>query len=412
MLKIIPLAIGLRYIRAKRRNQFISFVSGFSLLGMALGVMALIVVMSVMNGFDREMKQRLLRVIPHGFVTQQPAMKNWQVLREQLLRNTDIVAAAPFVEGFALAGFQSQVQGVQVSGVDPELQGGVSAVVDNMLIGELGDLQAGQFGIVLGAVLARQLRVVTGDKLTLTLPEVSITPAGVYPRVKRFTVVGVFEVNAPVDQELALIHIHDAEKLYRIQAPMGLQLKFTDIYEAGAITSRLRQSLEDEYRWRDWSQTQGSLFQAVKMEKVVIGVLLSIIIAVAAFNIVSSLVLMVADKRSDIAVLRTLGLNARQIMGIFIVQGCGVGVIGTAVGVVSGILLALYISPIVAFFESLTGRQVFDANIYFISHLPSHLQWLDVVMICSLALLLSLLATLYPAWRAARIQPAEALRYE
>uniref|UniRef100_UPI0030EDB6CC FtsX-like permease family protein n=1 Tax=uncultured Gilvimarinus sp. TaxID=1689143 RepID=UPI0030EDB6CC len=267
-------------------------------------------------------------------------------------------------------------------------------------------------GIVLGAVLARQLRVVTGDKLTLTLPEVSITPAGVYPRVKRFTVVGVFEVNAPVDQELALIHIRDAEKLYRSQAPMGLQLKFTDIYEAGAITSRLRQSLGDEYRWRDWSQTQGSLFQAVKMEKVVIGVLLSIIIAVAAFNIVSSLVLMVADKRSDIAVLRTLGLNARQIMGIFIVQGCGVGVIGTAVGAVSGILLALYISPIVAFFESLTGRQVFDANIYFISHLPSHLQWLDVVMICSLALLLSLLATLYPAWRAARIQPAEALRYE
>ena len=412
MLKIIPLAIGLRYIRAKRRNQFISFVSGFSLLGMALGVMALIVVMSVMNGFDREMKQRLLRVIPHGFVTQEPAMKNWQVLREQLLSNTDIVAAAPFVEGFALAGFQSQVQGVQVSGVDPQLQGGVSAVVDNMLIGELGDLQAGQFGIVLGAVLARQLRVVTGDKLTLTLPEVSITPAGVYPRVKRFTVVGVFEVNAPVDQELALIHIRDAEKLYRSQAPMGLQLKFTDIYEAGAITSRLRQSLGDEYRWRDWSQTQGSLFQAVKMEKVVIGVLLSIIIAVAAFNIVSSLVLMVADKRSDIAVLRTLGLNARQIMGIFIVQGCGVGVIGTAVGAVSGILLALYISPIVAFFESLTGRQVFDANIYFISHLPSHLQWLDVVMICSLALLLSLLATLYPAWRAARIQPAEALRYE
>ena len=412
MLKNIPLAIGLRYIRAKRRNQFISFVSGFSLLGMALGVMALIVVMSVMNGFDREMKQRLLRVIPHGFVMQEPAMDNWQQLRAQLLTDTDIVAAAPFVEGFALAGYHSQVQGVQVSGVDPQLQGEVSEVADNMLIGELSDLQSGQFGIVLGAVLARQLRVVTGDKLTLTLPEISITPAGVYPRVKRFTVVGVFEVNAPVDQELALIHIADAEKLYRNSGPMGLQLKFTDIYKAGAITSRLRQSLGNDYQFRDWSQTQGSLFQAVKMEKIVIGVLLSIIIAVAAFNIVSSLVLMVADKRSDIAVLRTLGLNARQIMGIFMVQGCGVGVIGTAVGTIGGVLLALYISPVVAFFESLTGRQVFDANVYFISHLPSQLQWGDVLTICSLALLLSLLATLYPAWRAGRIQPAEALRYE
>ncbi|WP_049721931.1 lipoprotein-releasing ABC transporter permease subunit [Gilvimarinus polysaccharolyticus] len=412
MLKNIPLAIGLRYIRAKRRNQFISFVSGFSLLGMALGVMALIVVMSVMNGFDREMKQRLLRVIPHGFITQEPAMQNWQAMRTQLLTNTDIIAAAPFVEGFALAGFSSEIQAVQVSGIDPELQGDVSAVADNMLIGELSSLQEGQFGIVLGAVLARQLRVITGDKLTLTLPDIAITAAGVFPRVKRFTVVGIFEVNAPVDQELALIHIADAQKLYRTQAPMGLQLKFTDIYQAGAITSRLRQTLGSDYQLHDWSQTQGSLFQAVKMEKIVIGVLLSIIIAVAAFNIVSSLVLMVADKRSDIAVLRTLGLNARQIMGIFMVQGCGVGVIGTAVGALAGVLLAYYISPVVAFFETLTGQQVFDADVYFISHLPSQLQWADVATICSVALLLSFLATLYPAWRAGRIQPAEALRYE
>jgi|SRR5690554_222898 len=412
MLKNIPLAIGLRYVRAKRRNQFISFVSGFSLLGMALGVMALIVVMSVMNGFDREMKQRLLRVIPHGFITQEPAMKNWQALRQQLLTHPEIIAAAPFVEGYALAGFHSEVQGVQVSGVDPLLQGGVSAVADNMLIGELANLQAGQFGIVLGAVLARQLRVTNGDKLTLTLPDITITPAGVYPRVKRFTVVGVFEVNAPVDQELALIHIADAQTLYRSQAPHGLQLKFSDIYRAGAITSGLRQTLEGSYQLRDWSQTQGSLFQAVKMEKVVIGVLLGIIILVAAFNIVSSLVLMVADKRSDIAVLRTLGLNARHIMAIFMVQGCAVGIIGTAMGAIAGVLLAFYISPVVAFFEALSGRQVFDANVYFISHLPSQLMWGDVLLICSVALLLSVLATLYPAWRAGRIQPAEALRYE
>lgn len=412
MLNNIPLAIGLRYIRAKRRNQFISFVSGFSLLGMALGVMALITVMSVMNGFDREMKQRLLRVIPHGFVTQSPSMPQWPQVRERLLTDSRIVAAAPFVEGFALASYHSGVQGVQVVGIDPSLQPSVSAVADNMLIGELKQLRPGEFGVVLGAVLARQLRVVTGDKLTLTLPDISITPAGVYPRVKRFTVVGVFEVHAPVDQELALIHLTDAQKLYRTQAPMGLQFKVTDIYQAGAIVRDWRTRLGDVYQWRDWSQTQGSLFQAVKMEKIVIGVLLSIIIAVAAFNIVSSLVLMVADKRSDIAVLRTLGLNARQIMGIFIVQGAGVGIIGTAIGAVAGVLLALYISPVVAFFEAVAGRQVFDANVYFISHLPSHLQWADVLTVCSVALLLSVLATLYPAWRAARIQPAEALRYE
>jgi lipoprotein-releasing system permease protein len=412
MLNNIPLAIGLRYIRAKRRNQFISFVSGFSLLGMALGVMALITVMSVMNGFDREMKQRLLRVIPHGFVTQAPSMPQWPQLRERLLSDPRILAAAPFVQGFALASYRSGVHGVQVAGIDPALQPSVSAVANNMLIGELKQLRPGEFGVVLGAVLARQLRVVTGDKITLTLPDISITPAGVYPRVKRFTVVGVFEVHAPVDQELALIHLADAQKLYRTQAPMGLQFKVTDIYQAGAVVRDWRTRLHGAYQWRDWSQTQGSLFQAVKMEKIVIGVLLSIIIAVAAFNIVSSLVLMVADKRSDIAVLRTLGLNARQIMGIFMVQGCGVGFIGTAVGALAGVLLALYISPVVAFFEALAGRQVFDANVYFISHLPSHLQWADVLIVCFVALLLSVLATLYPAWRAARIQPAEALRYE
>ncbi|MDO3382716.1 lipoprotein-releasing ABC transporter permease subunit [Gilvimarinus algae] len=412
MLKNVPLMIGLRYIRAKRRNQFISFVSGFSLLGMALGVMSLIIVMSVMNGFDREMKSRILQVIPHGYVDFPAASGDWQTLRARLLQYPDVEAAAPYVGGFALAGYSRGVEGVSFSGIDPALQAGVSEVARSMMMGELDQLQPGQFNIVLGALLARQLGVIPGDKITLTLPRVRITPAGAYPLVKRFTVVGVFEVGAPVDQTLALMHMDDAARLLRQSGPSGLQVQVSDIYRAGEVLSGVRAELGETFKVRDWSQTQGSLFQAVKMEKLLIGVLLSIIVVVAAFNIVSSLVLMVADKRSDIAVLRTLGLNSRQVMGIFMVQGSGVGVIGIVSGAIVGVLVALNISALVAAIERFTGLRVFDPNVYFISHLPSELYWSDVWTICSLALALSLLASLYPAWRAGRVQPAEALRYE
>ncbi|UTF60923.1 lipoprotein-releasing ABC transporter permease subunit [Gilvimarinus sp. DA14] len=417
MLKNIPLMIGLRYIRAKRRNQFISFVSGFSLLGMALGVMSLIVVMSVMNGFDREMKARILKVVPHGFIDQQGGMPNWQSVADSLRALPDIQAAAPYIGGFALLGYRNNIEGVQFSGIDPAEQPKVSAVANSMMLGELSSLQAGKFNIVLGSLLARQLGVATGDRVTLTLPQIRITPAGVYPRVKRFTVSGVFEVGAPVDQQLALIHLDDAARLLRLSGALGLQVhglqvKVPDIYQAAPILAEAQALLGPEFQVRDWSQTQGSLFQAVKMEKLVIGVLLSIIIAVAAFNIVSSLVLMVADKRSDIAVLRTLGLASRQVMGIFMVQGCGVGLIGVLAGSLAGVLIALNISSLVAFFESLSGQVIFDPNVYFISQLPSELYWQDVAVICTLAVVLSFIATLYPAWRAGKVEPAEALRYE
>lgn len=417
MLKNIPLMVGLRYIRAKRRNQFISFVSGFSLLGMALGVLSLIVVMSVMNGFDREMKSRILKVVPHGFIDQPGGMQNWQAVADELSRVPDILAAAPYISGFALLGYRNNIEGVQFSGIDPVQQPKVSEVANSMMLGELNSLQAGQFNIVLGSLLARQLGVVTGDRVTLTLPEIRITPAGAYPRVKRFTVSGVFEVGAPVDQQLALIHLDDAARLLRYTGSQGLQVqglqvKVPDIYRAAPILAEAQNRLGEDYRVRDWSQTQGSLFQAVKMEKLVIGVLLSIIIAVAAFNIVSSLVLMVADKRSDIAVLRTLGLTSRQVMGIFMVQGCGVGLIGVLSGALAGVLVALNISSIVAFFESLSGQVIFDPNVYFISQLPSELYWRDVTVICAVAIVLSFVATLYPAWRAGKVEPAEALRYE
>lgn len=413
MLKILPVTIGLRYIRSRRRNQFISFVSGFSLLGMAFGVMALITVMSVMNGFDREMKSRLLQAIPHGFADWPTAASDWRQVREQWLQVPEVQAAAPYVAGFALIASGNTVEGVNFSGIEPDYQRHVSALADNMLLGELSDLREGEFGIVLGALLARRLGVVPGDKVTLTLPEMNITPAGIYPRVKRFTVKGVFRVNAPVDQNFAMLHLEDAVRLLRrAEGPQGLQLQVTDIYRASEILAAGNARLQANYTLSDWSQTQGSMFQAVQMEKRVVAALLGIIVMVAAFNIISSLVLMVADKRSDIAVLRTLGLTAREVMAVFIVQGFGVGVLGTLMGVLIGCLLGLYIGDIVLWIEGLWGQQMFDPNVYFISQLPSALYLSDVLAVTSAALVLSFLATLYPAWRAANIQPAEALRYE
>lgn len=416
MLKNVPLMIGLRYIRAKRRNQFISFVSGFSLIGMALGVMALIVVLSVMNGFDREMKTRVLQVVPHGFIENPAGIENWPGLRQSIMRHPAVVGVAPSINGFALASGSRRTTGIEYSAIDPELQPTVSKVARSMILGDLERLKPGEFGIVLGVLLARQLGVMPGDKITLTLPEVRITPAGIYPRAKRFKVVGVFEVGAPVDQRLALLHLEDMQRLQRLSAPTGLQIEVGDIYQAGRVLAELRQSLGDKLgegvSLTDWSRSQGSLFQAVKMEKMMVGVLLSTIIAVAAFNIVSSLVLMVSDKRSDIAVLRTMGLSSRQVIGVFMVQGVGVGLLGILAGALLGILGALYISDIVGALEAMVGVKVFDPSVYFISEIPSQMYLSDVLVICVAAFVLSLLATCYPAWRAGQIEPAEALRYE
>jgi lipoprotein-releasing system permease protein len=412
MLKNIPLYIGLRYTRAKRRNQFISFISAFSLVGMALGVMALIIVLSVMNGFDREMKERILNVVPHGFIDQQPAVDDWAVLAARVDAQPGVVASAPYIQSSAMVTYSGGVEAIELNGVDPATEAKVSVVNEHMIVGSMDRLQPGEYGIVMGRILASRLMLAPGDKIRVTSPEITMTPMGAFTRSRNFTLVGVFEVGAQVDNTLALIHLSDAQKFLRQPGVQGLHVKTEDLYSAGAIMNQVKESLGEEFRVRDWSQTQGSLFQAVKMEKIVVGSLLMIIIAVAAFNIVSSLVLMVADKRSDIAVLRTLGLSARQVMAIFIVQGSAVGFIGTLVGLILGCLVASTLTSIMGGLESLMGLQVFDPDVYFITQLPSVLLWEDVAVICGIAISLSFLATLYPAYRAAQIEPAEALRYE
>ena len=412
MLTNIPFYIGLRYTRAKRRNQFISFISAFSLVGMALGVMALIIVLSVMNGFDREMKQRILSVVPHGFIDQQPALVDWQPLAQQVMQHPEVVAAAPYLSSTVMISYAGGVDAVELQAILPEEEAKISIVNQRMLVGSLDMLQAGNYGIVMGRLLASRLALAPGDKVRLTSPEINITPLGAFTRTRHFTLVGVFEVGAEVDSNLVLVHLQDAQKFLRQPGAQGLHVKTRDMFVAPRVMTELRQQLGETVTVKDWSQTQGSLFQAVKMEKMVVGALLLIIIAVAAFNIVSSLVLMVADKRSDIAVLRTLGLSARQVMAIFVVQGSAVGFLGTFVGAAIGCLVALNLTSIMGLVEQLFGFQVFDPEVYFISQLPSVLMWQDLLVICGLALTLSLLATLYPAYRAARIEPAEALRYE
>ncbi|VUD68823.1 Lipoprotein-releasing system transmembrane protein LolE [Thalassocella blandensis] len=413
MFNTLPWYIGLRYIRAKRRNGFIAFVSLFAFFGMALGVFALIVVLSVMNGFDLELKKRILRVIPHGFITTAEPLKDWQGLSSQIQYQPNLLASAPFIEGRALLSYGGGVRGIQLEGILPEEEAKVSEVSRYMMVGHMDYLQPGEYGIVLGSLIARSLGLTTGDRVTITLPVVSVSPAGIFPRSKRFRVVGVFEVGAQVDQSLALIHIADAQKLFRIPGEVhGLRLKFDNIYTAPASIQQMGKSLGDGFKAKDWSQTQGSLFQAVKMEKTVVGLLLSIIVAVAAFNIVTSLIMMVAEKRSDIAVLRTLGLTRASVVQIFMVQGSVMGVAGVVFGTVFGILGANYLSPLMTWVESQFGFQVFDADVYFVTHLPSVWRPEDTVLVSIFATVLSILATIYPAYRASLIAPAEALRYD
>ncbi|BFM07459.1 lipoprotein-releasing ABC transporter permease subunit [Halioxenophilus aromaticivorans] len=413
----LPLFIGLRYLKAKRRNQFISFVSIFSLLGMAFGCFALVVVLSVMNGFDDQIKRRILSVVPHGFVEQPGGVDDWAGLSKHVDEVPGVVASAPYIEGFGLLTRSYGIQGIQVQGIEPVAEASVSQVAEKMLVGSLDALQPGGYGIVIGRLLARYLGVTTGDKVVLVLPQVSITPAGAFPRQKRMTVVGVFEVGAKQDQSLALINLQDAQKLYRrARAADGLRVKTLDLYSAqqtmAAIENQLAGKDAGEITAKDWSQTQGALFQAVKMEKVVVGSLLMIIVAVAAFNIITSLVLMVSDKRSNIAVLRTMGMAPAQVMLTFMAQGTAVGVIGIVTGCALGSLVGIYIGDIVGWVESITHTNLFDPNVYFVSKLPSVWRWQDTLIVATAGLAMSVIATVYPAYQAAKIHPAEALRYD
>lgn len=417
--------IGIRYIFSKRSSGFLSFVSIFATGGMALGVFALIVVLSVMNGFDRELKQRILRAVPHGFLTESGGMTDWHGLMAQLENHDRVLASSPFVGGNGLISVRGVVQGGLIQGISPEYEQHVSPISDFFVRGNMGELKPGEYGIVLGSLLAHSIRANIGDKVVVTLPKVSITLAGVFPRSRQFTVVGVFEVGAQVDQQLALIHIDDAKKLYRTGNRVdGLRVKFDDLYFAPTGMRELEQELNRHgvikhqptlvrrYAAKDWSETQGSLFQAVKLEKTVTGLLLSIIIAVAAFNIITSLIMMVTEKKSDIAVLRTMGLNRIGVMMIFVTQGVSNACLGIGLGLIIGVPAAVYLPELINFFQRLIGFEVFDPSVYFVSQIPSLWLWTDTVKIASFAFISSILATLYPAYKATLIEPAEAMRYD
>lgn len=413
MLDRLPLLIGLRYVRAKRRNHFISFISLTSMLGLTLGVAVLILVLSVMNGFDRELRTRILGMVPHTQIEKPSGMTDWQSLAERLTQREHVIGAAPYIEQQGMFSVGGRNHGAMVNGIEPDWERRVSIIDEHMSRGSLDDLVPGEWNVVLGSILARQLGVGVGDSVTLLVPEASITPAGVFPRLKRFTVSGIFSVGADLDANLAYANIEDMQTLARMGDDVGgLRLELDDLFKAGSVTQSIIDDLGAGYRGLDWTYTRGNLFQAIQMEKRMIALLLTVIIAVAAFNIVSTLVMVVTDKHADIAILRTIGATPRSIMGIFMVQGLAIGVIGILIGVGLGILLALTVSDIIAFVESTFGIHFLDAGVYFISELPSQLLWSDVGKIVVSAFVLTFLSTLYPAWRAARVQPAEVLRYE
>jgi lipoprotein-releasing system permease protein len=409
----IPLWIGLRYLAAKRRNHFISFISMSSMIGMTLGVAVLILVLSVMNGFDRELRERILGMVPHAVLYKYGGIEDWEVLATRVEGLPGVAAAAPLTRLQGMLGYGGRVQGVMITGIEPGVEERVSILPQHMTEGELESLQPGEFGVVIGELLARHLKVGMGDKITMMLPEATLSPAGVLPRIKRVTVTGIFSVGAELDSNLAVINIHDARKLGRIDAEVqSLRIRFDDLFDAPAGIWEIVGQLDGRYSGTDWTRTHGNLFQAIRMEKTMIGLLLLMIVAVAAFNIISTLIMVVTDKQADIAILRTMGATPRTIMGIFMVQGLSIGVVGVLLGTTLGIIGALTISELIAALEKLFKFQILNADVYFISYLPSQLKLSDVLIVVSASLTISFLATLYPSYRASRVQPAEALRYE
>ncbi|MEM7706930.1 MAG: lipoprotein-releasing ABC transporter permease subunit [Pseudomonadota bacterium] len=414
MYRPLQFYIGLRYTRAKRRNHFISFISLISMLGIALGVTVLITVISVMNGFEKELRERILGMLSHATITSiEGNMTQWRQAMADAGDHPSVIGAAPFIERETLIkGYR--ISGALVRGIDPALESDVSDVASNVIVGELADLKAGDFGIMLGVHLATALGVERGDQLTVFAPQLRATPAGVLPQVKRFTVVGLFEVGMhEFDRGTALVHLNDAARLFRVSSgASGIRLKVEDMFRAWEVARDLQSDLSGIYYVRDWTQQHANLFRAVQMEKTVMFVILSLIVAVAAFNIISTLVMVVTDKQADIAILRTLGATPGTIMGVFVVLGSFIGVFGTVLGLIGGVALASNVETIVPALEELFRVQFMSSDIYYISDLPSDMQTRDVVKIGMLSLLLTILSTIYPAWRASRTQPAEALRYE
>ena len=410
------LAVGLRYTRARKgsgRNAFVSFIAFTSMAGIVVGVWALIVVLSVMNGFQQELRNRILSVASHIEIRGFPDLKDPAAVTALARRNPEVIATAPYVLGQAMLSVGDTNRGVLVRGVDPAQEDTVADIGRHMIRGSFSSLTPASFNIVLGAELARALGVRVGDSVVAITPQGTVTPAGTLPRLKTFKVSGIFEINmSEFDSGLAFINIDDAEKLYRLESPTGVRLKLDDMFAAPRVANELLSVMPVDTDVRDWTRNHANFFRAVAIEKRMMFIILTLIVAVAAFNIVSAQVMVVTDKKADIAILRTLGAAPRSILAIFMIQGMLIGVIGTLIGVVTGVVTALNVETIVPAIERALHVQFLDKTVYYISDLPSDLQSGDVITVAAIALLLALAATIYPSWRAARVNPAEALRYE
>ncbi len=412
------LSLGWRYTRAgraTRRNGFISFISGVSMLGIALGVAALIIVLSVMNGFQKDVRDRMLGVVSHIeiFAPNGAALPDVARTLTEVRTNSAVIGAAPFIATQALLARGEDMKGTIVRGIDPAREPDVTDLAEGLKNSALTRLIPGEFGIVLGGELARSLGVVQGDKVTLVAPSGQVTPAGVVPRLKQMTVVGTFDSgHFEYDSALVLMHIEDAARIFRLEGPTGIRVRLKDLHQAREVAAQLAGTLSDHLLIRDWTQQNRTWFAAVQLEKRMMFIILTLIVAVAAFNLVSTLVMTVTDKRADIAILRTLGASPGSIMAIFVVQGAMVGVLGTVVGLLLGLGVAFNIDVIVPALEHLLGATFLPRDVYLISHMPSDPQQGDIVPIALISLVLAFIATLYPSWRASRVNPAEALRYE
>lgn len=415
MFRPLEIYVGLRYTRAKRRNHFISFITLISMLGIALGVTALITVLSVMNGFEQELRHRILGMTAHATISAPSGtLDEWREPAARALEQPKVLGAAPYIRKEAMLIRGGNVSGALVRGVLPAEERTVSVVGEKMVSGSLEDLRSREYGIVLGADLARALGVGMGSKVTVVTPSANVSPAGVLPRLKRFTVVGLFRAGMyEYDSALALVHLEDAARLFRTDGGVsGIRLRLDDLFQAPRVSRQLAAEFPGFYRVTDWTMHHANFFRAIRTEKTAMFVILLLIVGVAAFNIVSTLVMVVTDKQSDIAILRTLGASPQSMMAVFMVQGTVIGLVGTLLGLAGGVSLALNVETIVPAIEQAFGVQFLPADVYYISDLPSEIHTSDVWRICTLSFLLSIVATLYPAWRAARTQPAEALRYE
>ncbi len=411
MFRPLSVFIGLRYTKAERKNGFISFISLISMVGLTLGVAVLITVLSVMNGFDRELKTRILGMVPQATVTSYEIIPDWQALAGEIQKDKRIAAAAPFIELQGMLTANGQVAGVMVTGIEPDYEKKVSIIHEHMLTGDINNLKAGEFGIVLGEQMAMNMGLAVGDKVTLVLPEASPSPAGVIPRFKRFTLVGIYDISPEINSVMAFIPMRDAGALLRLpEGAQGVRMKLHDIFAAPSVASDAAMIAPERLTPSNWTHTHGNLFGAIQMEKAMIGLLLFLIVIVAAFNIVSSLVMLVTDKKPDIAILKTFGASPSLIMQVFMVQGMIIGVIGTVAGTVLGVTFALTVSDLLGWVNTTFKLHLFDA--YFVNYLPSQVRVWDVVIITSSSFLLSFLMTIYPALRAAKIAPADTLRYE